>query len=32
MPKEGIFAKVLKGGWVKPDDEVVVHPVRKLGT
>lgn len=31
MPKEGIFAKVLKGGWVKPDDEVVVSPVRKVG-
>ena len=25
MPKEGIFAKVLKGGVVKPGDEVVVQ-------
>ena len=24
MPKEGIFIKVLKGGWVKPGDEVEI--------
>ncbi len=29
MPREGIFAKVIKSGWVKPGDEVIVmtpHP------
>jgi MOSC domain-containing protein YiiM len=24
MPREGIFAKVLKGGWIKPNDEIEV--------
>ena len=24
MPKEGIFIKVIKGGWIKPGDEVEV--------
>lgn len=23
MPREGIFAKVIKGGWVRPGDEIV---------
>ncbi len=26
MPREGIFAKVIKSGWVKPGDEVAVTP------
>jgi MOSC domain-containing protein YiiM len=24
MPKEGIFTKVLKSGWIKPGDEIVI--------
>jgi MOSC domain-containing protein YiiM len=24
MPREGIFAKVIKGGYIKPDDEIVL--------
>jgi len=27
MPKEGVFARVLSGGEVRPGDAVVVHPV-----
>lgn len=26
MPKEGIFIKIIKGGWVKPGDNIVVIP------
>ncbi|MCT8977114.1 MOSC domain-containing protein [Clostridium sp. CX1] len=25
MPREGIFAKVLQGGWIKPEDEIVIE-------
>lgn len=25
MPREGIFAKVLKGGWIKPEDQIVIE-------
>lgn len=30
MPREGIFAKVIKSGWVKPGDEVAVTPHTSL--
>lgn len=26
MPKEGIFAKVIQGGMVRPGDEIIVNP------
>ena len=32
MPKEGVFARVLKGGDVKPGDAVRVHPLAAGGT
>ncbi|MBI2836575.1 MAG: MOSC domain-containing protein [Chloroflexi bacterium] len=28
MPKEGVFARVVRGGRVKPGDEIRVHPER----
>jgi MOSC domain-containing protein YiiM len=24
MPREGVFAKVIKGGYIKPGDEIVL--------
>jgi len=24
MPKEGVFARVIRGGWVRPQDEIIV--------
>ena len=29
MPKEGIFARVIKGGIVRPGDEIIVIPAEK---
>ncbi|MDD6367070.1 MAG: molybdopterin-binding protein [Stecheria intestinalis] len=29
MPKEGVFARVLKGGTIQPGDEIIVEPLAK---
>lgn len=28
MPKAGVFARVLKGGWIHPGDEIILEPLR----